>query len=71
MTAVDRQQIERSARCKKHLSCSLIRAKSSTIGYYDEEHADRTIRTISASAWALWQKLKRAAHAEVDKLSKR
>ena len=39
--------------------------------YYDEEHADRTIRTISASAWALWQKLKRAAHAEVDKLSKR
>jgi hypothetical protein len=36
--------------------------------YYAEVYADRNIRTISASAWALWQKLKRAAHAEVDKL---
>ncbi len=39
--------------------------------YYDEAYADRNIRTISASAWALWQKLKRAAHAEVDKLRKK
>ena len=39
--------------------------------YYDETYADRNIRTISASAWALWQKLKRAAHAEVDKLKKK
>ncbi|MBI4789317.1 MAG: hypothetical protein HY782_19980 [Chloroflexi bacterium] len=38
--------------------------------YFDEAHADRNIRTISASAWALWQKLKRAAHAEVEKLKK-
>ncbi len=39
--------------------------------HYDEPYADRTIRTISASAWALWQKLKRAAHTEVDKLKKK
>jgi len=39
--------------------------------HYDESYADRTIRTISASAWALWQKLKHAARTEVDKLKKR
>ena len=39
--------------------------------YYDEAYADGHIRTISASAWALWQKLKRAARAEVDKLKKK
>ena len=39
--------------------------------HYDEGYADRHIRTISASAWALWQKLKRAAHTEVAKLKKK
>ncbi len=29
--------------------------------YYDEANADAQIRQISSSAWALWQKMKRAA----------
>lgn len=38
--------------------------------YYDEAYADRHIRLISPSAWALWQKLKRAAREHQQRKSR-
>lgn len=38
--------------------------------FYDEAYTNRNVRTISASAWSLWNKLKRAARSEVKKQSR-
>lgn len=38
--------------------------------YYDEAYADRNVRTVSASAWSLWNKLKRAARDQAEKLNR-